>query len=101
MKGIIHFKEQCHPHLTTENSFFFRWILYFQTISQIFLFCLIAFFFFLIFAVFCFVLVMQDRENGQKRMENSNAHPCSLTGLNLKPCLPLSLFFIPVGPDWH
>ena len=56
-------------------------------------------FFPLIFAVFHFVLVKRDTENGQKEDGNSIAHPHLLTELSLKPPLHFSLFFIPVGPD--
>ena len=89
------------PTLSHWDSLFFRWILYFQTISQVFFFLGLVAFFPLIFAVFRFVLVKQDTENGQKEDGNSIAHPHLLTGLNLKPSLNFSLFFIPVDPDWH
>ena len=100
MKRIIHFKEQCHPHLATEIHFSLGGF----CISKQFLRCFFFFlglvaFFPLIFAVFRFVLVKQDTENGQKEDGNSIAHPHLLTGLNLKPSLNFSLFFIPVDPD--
>ena len=54
------------PTVSHWDSFFFRWIFYFQTISQFFFFFLVWLLFFSKFAVFHFVLEKQDRENGQK-----------------------------------
>ena len=101
MKRIIHFKEQCHPHLATEIHFSlggFCISKQFLRLFFFFFFGLVAFFP-LIFAVFHFVLVKRDTENGQKEDGNSIAHPHLLTELSLKPPLHFSLFFIPVGPD--